>query len=360
MSVGIENLRRALREELDVHSAFTWEKFLREGVDAHFNARLIEADGERAVRPSEYWVQEELRSGGGGYVKVPKGVGGIAIYSKRAFRYPTLVVYAKLPRLALAGDEYDLRLYIGLEDGSAGSLAAFRLITTTTVDNRLDAIAGRWSVLWRYVPIDANKPEDFDTAKHVYSVSARRNMIMFSIDGRPVHFALTPHGGVNAPVKSNVKPYSITINQPLPAALTTLIELHARPVANEDKVAPIAPFDFRVAEGHEVEPLALPLYIEDTDTKLAGYTVESGSATSHPFPIFGYARKSIYFMADQAGTLSIEVYTTAGNWREYDSVSVTANSLAVYNMVGEALLARVAFTPDAYPAKVLEAEVILT
>jgi len=72
--------------------------------------------------------------------------------------------------------------------------------------------------------------------------------------------------------------------------------------------------------------------------------------------VYGYENKTLYFMSDQSGTLSIQIYTLSGSWREYDSVSISANKLLVYRMAGEALLARAVFTPSTYPANILEAE----
>jgi hypothetical protein len=70
----------------------------------------------------------------------------------------------------------------------------------------------------------------------------------------------------------------------------------------------------------------------------------------------GYYKKSIYFMANQAGSLDIQILTQGGNWRTYDTVSMSANTLMKYRIEDEVILARIVFTPSTYPATILEAE----
>jgi predicted GH43/DUF377 family glycosyl hydrolase len=108
-----------------------------------------------------------------------------------------------------------------------------------------------------------------------------------------------------------------------------------------------------------IQPDVFRLYQAGTATPFAGSTISSGSLTSHPVPIGDYSKKTIYFLADQAGTLSIAVLTQTGNWRTYDSVGTSANTLKVYSIAGEAGVIRVTFTPSAYPATVSEGEVVV-
>jgi hypothetical protein len=163
-------------------------------------------------------------------------------------------------------------------------------------------------------------------------------------------------------VKENVLPYGIALIPPMPSSLTTLIELLASgrtATAPSDFVAPLSPYRFRVSDGKEIIPLNLPLYLGDSDTALAGYSISSGSVTSHPFPIFGYRDKTLFLQADQAGSINVEVYTLTGNWRTYDTDTVSANTLWRYKMTGDAVLARLTFTPTAYPCSIAEAEAVL-
>jgi len=107
-----------------------------------------------------------------------------------------------------------------------------------------------------------------------------------------------------------------------------------------------------------LEPQSLALY-DTSGNLLAGQTLDAGSITSQPLSVFGRRNKTIYFQADQAGTLDIEVLGLSGNWRTYESVAISADTLEPYPMTGDAVLCRVTFTPSAYPATIDEAEVVL-
>jgi hypothetical protein len=106
-------------------------------------------------------------------------------------------------------------------------------------------------------------------------------------------------------------------------------------------------------------PRNFELYVENSNTKWTGLSISSGSITSHPVPALGYVNKTIYFMANQAGTLNIEILTRSGNWRTYDSITISASVLLRYKMTGDAVLLRLTFTPSTYPCTVNEAEVNL-
>jgi hypothetical protein len=148
----------------------------------------------------------------------------------------------------------------------------------------------------------------------------------------------------------------------MPSSLTAFVELSAdrTQVAPSDITVPLSPYRFRVSDGVEIAPLALPLYLDNSDTALAGYSFTAGSVTSHPIPTFGYPRKTIYLMASQGGSVEVQVFTLTGNWRTYDTVPSPANTLLSYTLEDEVILARVVFTPSAYPARVDEAGVVLS
>jgi hypothetical protein len=151
----------------------------------------------------------------------------------------------------------------------------------------------------------------------------------------------------------------------LPRSLTAFQEIYSNRTAEatSDVVVPTSPFRFRVSDGHEVLPLRLPLYEENTSNLFAGKSVSSGTLVSHPFPVFGYAGKTIIFRADTASATSglvIETLTKSGNWRTYDVVTYSANTDFFYTLTGNLVLARLKYTPATYPASVAEGEVILS
>lgn len=358
----VEEIRKVLGEELSpFDGTFQWEHFLRYGLDALFLCRVVKLDGtEELCNASMYWKQLSYTSPFDGELRTPKNLMYVTIYSRYSFMYPRLYAYTKLPRYALATNENARILFIGFEDGSSGNIVAF-VIRNLQGNIDFRALIGRQGAGWQSNYITSLLPSDFDTSKHRYYIAVTRNLAIFEIDEKPVHFVVLADSAPSTIVKSDVKPYGVSIYPFTRHRLTFLLEQGAwRSVETEDVVAPIAPYSIKVGEGSEIQPLSLQMYLENSDTRLAGYSVSSGSITSHPIPVYGYENKTLYFMADQAGTLSIQILTLSGNWREYDSVSVSANRLLVYRMAGEALLARVVFTPSTYPANILEAEAHLS
>jgi len=357
-------LAEKLSERLDGHSTFQWEHFLEQGVDAHFLARVGALDGsESTAKASNYWKQVDYAPPFEGSFTLPKNLKIVSIYTRRAFLYPQLYAYVKLPSLSRIGNETEMYYYLGLEQGSRAfnGIASFYLYSATVVSNRLYAVAGPLNGFVT-LNIDVAKPTDFNTAYHSYRVALTRNLALYFIDSRLRAVAVQCLQGGSVKVKENVLPYSIALITPIASSLTAFAELSAGGRSTEapsDLVTPLSPYNFRVSDGKEIIPLSLPLYLDNSDTALAGYSISSGSVTSHPIPIFGYDRKTLLFQADQAGTLQLQIYTLAGNWRTYDSVSVSANTLLPYPMSGDAVLARVTFTPSAYPATVSDAEVVL-
>ena len=318
---------------------------------------------EYPVDTSEYWVLTSHAPLFDGYLKVPKNLRAIAIYSKYAFKYPRLIIWTKLPRFSLASGENGITLWFGLENGSnAGNgLVAFRLVKTSTVDNVLYASVRKMGISCVFTNLEVHMPSDFDTSRYAYEVIVTKNLAMFKIKGKPVCFAVfVQDENLVKVLYNNVKPWCIAFAQHVASRLTTLIECYVtRNVETEDKIVPLSPYSFRVSEGPEIESLTLPLYIENSDTKLAGHSTSS-TVTSHPVPTKGYKNKTFYFTADTDGTVKIEVYSPNGTWREYDSVSYTANKLMIYNMTNDALLARLIYEPATTPATINDAWVDLS
>ena len=355
--------RESLREELDLHSTFQWEHFLHGGVDGHFVAREELFDStDQLVDASMYWKQVEYKYPFYGTLTLPKDRVSVAVYTRRAFDYPNLIVWVKLPNLTLVGNETAIHYYIGLEHGSLffNGIACFMLTTDTTVTNQLKGFIGPLDIETTVV-IDVNKPADFQTAYHTYRVLHSRNLTMFTIDGKPALFAIPSESGSAVKVKENVLPYSIVLTNPLPKSLTAFHEIQTNrtSTASSDILVPTSPFSFRVSDGNETIPLRLPLYEEDTSNLFADKSVSAGTLVSHPVPVFGYKNKIFNFLAGVAGTLAIGGYTRSGDWRTYDSLSYTANNFFKYIMTGDAVLARLSYTPSTYPASVSEGEVVL-
>jgi hypothetical protein len=362
MSIGSP---RAMYEELKTHVSglsrgFQWEYYLERGLDYYFIGRYADIYGNRGVlRVSDVWYSPTLAPPWDSFLKVQKHIRLVAIYSRYQYRYPHVHFNVKLPSLSLPGNASLVYFYFGLENGSEmfSGIASFRLETTTTYSNRLRVEIGLKPPL--ALNIDVAKPADFDTAYHNYSILCAKNLVLFIVDGRLRAVAIQASPDISyIAVYDSVLPYSIAIIPPLPERLSFLLEyIDDRSVElDSDLELPFRIYGVRISEGKEIIPLSLSLYELFSDTVLRGYSISSGYVISHPVPTWGYEKKTIYFMADQAGTLDIQTYHWSRSWRIYDSISVPANTLVKYRIEDPALLARVVFTPSTYPATILEAE----
>jgi len=369
MPVGFEkidynNLELSIKRSQDVHSSFQLENLLADGIDAHFMARSRRVNMSQSLDlASNFWKVTDYNTFAG-YFVLPKNYNLVAIYSRRAFMNPQMYVRTILPDIRLVGNESYFDLYMGIENGAgAGNgIASFMLETAIGVTNRLSAVVGPLNGSVSLI-IDIAKPTDFNTAIHYYRIMHSNNITFFIIDNRIRAIAVQCYEGSAIKVKENVLPYSIVLIPQMSPTLKAMIEWNAGgriKTATEDMKATLSPAWFRVSDGKSIIPLQLPLYLDNNDTKLAGYSISSGSVTSHPFPLWGYTYKTLLFMANQSGTLEIDVYTASGNWRAYDTVSVSVNTLVKYRFQDTFPLARVVFTPGTYPATISEAEIDLS
>jgi hypothetical protein len=369
MPVGYEtidynNIELALKRSWNVHSSFQCEDVLQDGVDAHFMARVRRIDtGQMMDNASKYWYITNYNTLDG-YMVIPRDYNLVGVYSRRTFMYPHIYAWTVLPDMRRVGDESYFNFYIGLETGNSAmnGIASFVLLSYPGSSNVLYAYAGPLHGVAQ-VKIDVAKPTDFNSAKHHYRIIHSRPLTIFLIDQRIRLIAIQSAEGTYVKVKENVLPYSIALIPHMPATLRALVELLAGgrvTPASEDLYAPLSPAWIRFNDGKDIVPLQLPLYLDNQDTTLIGYSISSGSVTSHPFPIWGYTYKTLLFMANQSGTLEIDVYTTSGNWRVYDTVNVSANTLLKYRFQDTFPLARVVFTPNTYPATISDAEIDLS
>jgi len=91
----------------------------------------------------------------------------------------------------------------------------------------------------------------------------------------------------------------------------------------------------------------------------AGTSIDSGTLTSDRIPCAGYGDVTVYFKADTAGTLALNVDYGFDALDGYDSVSVSADSLKKYKPAHEIPWLQLEYTPDSYPATVTRANVVM-
>jgi len=309
------------------------------------------------VNVNDYWTDSGLT--------LPSGYFNfLAVYSRASLMYPYVSSYTKLPDLTPFPSGTQV-FFCGFEHGGStkSGIATFMLNRTAT-GVALQALYG--SRAWITMDVTARLPADYVTAYHSYYVKVNRWGAEFFVDNNLVAVALDVPGSPQG-VKVAAPPYAIGVTDaPVIKRLHTLLEIlfpyptsaNIRPNPS-GLTLPLAPIWFRWGEDDPNPPRALRLYQAGSTSLMAGASVSSGSLSSHPVPIYGRESKTLYFMANQSGTLLIEIYTLSGNWRTYDSVSVTANALAKYKIDMDGLMARVTFTPSTYPATILEAEAYL-
>jgi len=337
---AIEHLRKELGYNT-IHMYTTYER----GLEQQYLCGLS------PVSIEEYW-KPQTEPAVDGEFKCPKEELEIRASTRVTFKYPYAQLRTKMPTL----DYDDQGIDIGFENGVVRGTGTFQVFY-----RRIAGVSrfGFYAACGQgYVSsyIDWLKPADIETKMYDYGFLIHRNRMEFHFDGRRRAVVLHSIGGATVDISG--PPYHLAV---LPARVSPYmvfsIEVEGRQLS--DLIFPLNPLEVYIADGEENPSEVFRFYETGTDNLLAGMTITSGSVTSHPFPIFGFGGKTIYFQANQAGTLDIEVLMQTGNWRNYASEPVSANTLLLYLMAGEGLLARVTFTPTAYPAVISEAEVVL-
>lgn len=354
------------REVVNINTV-QWEHILKSGVDEWFVAKVKDInDVEYYVNPSSHWKLVDTKAPDyTSYLTLYGNEKVIAIYSKRAFMYPRVIFTLRLPDWStLFPGEIVRELYFGLENGSGGSIATFHLSSWPSgwgYNQLVVSVGPHRAKPWFDVMVTNMMPSDAFTAKHSYQVAITRNMAIFYIDGKPVAFDLFVSGVSPAAIRDNTPPYAIFYTPPVARSLPSLLEIASgKTSTTQDISIMMSQHDIRIQEGSDTEPLVLPLYYDSSSTLMRRRSVTANTTVySHPVPILGYSRKTIYFMANASGTLNVEIYTISGNWRTYDSRSYSANTLAKISITDEGLVARISYTPTA-TATILEAEAYMS
>ena len=358
MAFGEETFKRALREGLasrdivglpylfNVDSVFVG--FKRSG----WGTLGVRIPGV-AVNASEYWTTSGLRC--------PSDAGEVSVWTRRVFRYPKATVIAKLPPPEVGAYYYPIVLFSMASSEINGPI---ELHSWDGADYDL-LVAGAWkvNVPTSVVLVQGVLPSDYATSYHTYTLEVHRWGAELFIDGRLRAVAIAVQSDVRYQL-NNTLPYSVGVGYATVGSEYVfgirVGNVGADPSTWRERLLPISPHYVAVGDGDPLPPRALHMYVPGTDTRLAGRSITSGSITSHPMPMYGYNRKTLRFMASSGGSLEVQVLTLTGNWRTYDSISIPADTLLSYTVEDVIVLARVVFTPSAYPATILEAEVSMS
>jgi len=354
--IGREALRTTLREELDLHDGFFWTNYLTIGLDGFFYGRTWNLDNtESAVIPSDYWKQITNAVLSDGEYRSPSTVRGVDIGTRRIFPYGVAAFRTKLPTLTADG-QY-VRMGFRNDSGDGQGTANLFWTRIAGVEHLLFQAGGAF--YHNTVYIDAALPADAKTVRHIYTIIVTKAQAELYIDDALVAVMINA-SGLNFTNKAYppyaVSPANTTFTPHMVAAITVTGQ-------GVELIHPIAPSNTRISQGDPLPPRMYRLYEEYTSTLLAGKEMLAGSVSSHAVPIFGYPTKTLYFRANQSGSIYVQMLTETDTYRTYNTTVedriVTADELYSYTILGAGVIARIRFTPDAYPCTISEAEMVM-
>lgn len=337
----IENdVRQVIREEEDIHSGFSWEKYLSSNLKSHFNGRRVRQSDSLQffVDADDIWSQTSYSTPYTGLYSLPKGYSYSNIYSKKSFKYGITSL--------LTMPSQDASHFIGFV-ARPSRIAAWYIYS-----DRLGI-----NINWNRINVTNVQPTDYLTEEHQYEVVVTKFGALFYLD-----YVLRAIGyyGPTGLATINGPPYYIVFGSRPPVYTDLMASIESwGGDSNADRNISITISGFLIVEGDPLPSLDLNLYDAGTDTLFTDLTIAAGSETSHPFPLFGYEGKTIYFQADQAGNFNIEVLDQTGNWRVHSTIAFLVNTLSVTTITDEALIGRIVVTPTAFPCNISTAEVIL-
>jgi len=310
------------------------------GLDYFYRATELDKDDDsvRVVTPSDVWGPDGLSPDDGYY--------SLKMETKKAFRYGRAVTKIKF-------DKDDCNGFSGFEsrrNRMAGAAYLSILKTGGSLDHAELVVAGNRKNMTD-IAIDSLLPSDWESSYHLYQVKVNENIVEAWIDFELVAVMVcSPQAIRNVTTWEDTEPYSVGVNpSDIPIVQHSFLEtsyVQRTPTRGKGGGYPNTQHSHVVAEGEPVPSRTYPLYNENTNTKWDSLATGGAVQTSHPVPIFGFSDKVVYVEADAAGDLAIELYIN-GDWRQYDSVTLTANELESYTFPTEvqAPLMRCVYTP---------------
>lgn len=164
----------------------------------------------------------------------------------------------------------------------------------------------------------------------------------------------------------NTEPYAVAVAPVvLPRWMAPMFE-NNNPDSGQSLVAKIQESErycspLRVMSGDPKPARVFRFWEENTGSLLTSGTYDAG-VTSHPFPLFGYDRRSFIFQADTDSItdgVKLQVLTATGNWRNIKVWTYSADDKLTYDMLANHLLGRWKYVPSASGASIREAQVNL-
>lgn len=297
-----------------------------------FEGYLTSAAGV-ATRPDldDYWT--------GAGLTIPADYATLALFSRRPFNYGVVVAHGRFSTLAADG-QWE---FVGFEHDGGHRIPYLLAIRA---GNIFYFFAN--GAVYRSLVLTSLLPANYATADHYYQVKLNKCSGEFYIDDELKAIFLfgvpedLPVWQDNPPYALRSFPYGI-----MGVGQCICFEIwrgaadagvpHTFPIVNDSQNRLV------VADGDSLPPRQFALYTESTATKWNALATAI-AVTSHPVPVWGYARKTLLFEANAAGTLQVQVYT-GGAWRTWATIVLVANVLEVYNLNGEVPIARCIYTP---------------
>jgi len=342
---------------------FNFERYMRAGIGAYFDAVITFLPGQRALvsNPSDLWYSiVDVGYTDEGVLRCPLSYGGyyniyrVGFYSKAFFRYPRMGVYTKMP--VFTGVDYQTFSFgfkLGRRAGTGLAGISLWRSAGDTSDYLSAEYGGRfnWHIL---IDITGALPSDYTTNRHAYHVKVNKMNVEFYVDYKLVAVAIN---SPNLGFVVSYPPYAIDFDYFDIAPMSMAYVELENDLASEAQ-APLSPSYVKIQSDDPSPPRVYKLYWANSNDYLQGSNVTSGSATCHPVPVLGYANKTFLFRATRAGTIDVEVLGHA-TWLTYDSVRIQAEKLFCYKIPSDVVLARITYTPSSYPANIGEATAIL-
>jgi len=329
----ILELQVAQREVDDGLQSITFEHRIGRSLNNFFVARQY-LDGATPTKADvdDYWATAFGPLTGSNIV---------AVYSRKAFNYPLMCAYTTITvPVAGAGS------WIGLENGAQGYSGRVSLQGTAT----------QWLFDCRtlghsaYASLDVTSllPASYGTSTYNYIFKLNKCNAELFISGlaanqaRPLR-AIILHGLNEIIPEWEAEPYALGGSVcPMPSRMNSLIELNGAVSSFGCNMSTLN--SYTCQDGDPLPPRQYQAYSENTSTKWQALATGGTTKTSHPVPVWGYQTKTLLFIADAAGTLSVQGYT-GGAWRTIATPTVVGNTLLQYDLTAEVPIARLVYEP---------------
>jgi len=331
-----------------------------EKLDNYFVGKLLKENPIDAeiVKASDYWDTK---------LRIPSGYYSIRAEGRFYTRFPYISWYGTLPDLTPyfeAGTRSEWFSPVKTEQGHSGGHHGASFSVHPLSKTSQEYVAQTWMTnqagAGQRLAVNNMVPDDVLTAGHTYQLYLHRNAVEWYIDSDLI--AVQVPSNTNSAVSNNSPPYAVGTFKgtwrPISVVMTDAWVPQNQEVEIDYDVR-----DLFFLPGEPAPPRTYRLYDLEADTLMTSGTYDTGTSyKSHPVPVQGYDSKTLLFRADTDSVtdgLQIEVYTQAGNWRVYDTVTASANSLESYIITGDFPLVRIGYEPSADGASITDAEVTM-